>query len=438
MIAAAAASQNPSTEFTHLMHALTKAAPGAIVPGLSRVQRLLAKLDHPERKLPPVIHVAGTNGKGSVIAFLRAIAEAGGFLVHSFTSPWLRTPTEQIAIAGRSLDARTYERLLAQIEAANDGAPLTTFEAETVAALLAFSQNAADLTLIETGMGGLEDATNVVAAPALTIITPIALDHCEFLGDTIAAIAAQKAGILKAHVPAVIGPQRENAADIIEQTARRVGAAVFRHGTDWFAFEEHGRLIYQDKGGLIDLARPALAGRHQIENAATAIAAIRTLSGLGLPEPAIEQGVSSAHWPARLQPLRTGPIVQALPKGSEIWLDGGHNPHAATAIAAFLAERQRRTPLALTLVAGMRANKDMQSFFAALPSNARFFVTAAPEDTRAAAPQALVSAAKAAGIEAKPVRLDEIPKALAALKEPQRLLICGSLALCGAILANHA
>jgi dihydrofolate synthase/folylpolyglutamate synthase len=430
----------PCLRSAALMQALTRNAPARIALGLSRIQALLARLDHPERRLPPVIHVAGTNGKGSVIAFLRAMLGAGGYVVHSFTSPPLHTPADQIMCAGETLDEDRFATLLAALSAVNGEAPLTAFEAETAAALLAFTQAAADMALIETGLGGRDDATNVVARPALTVLTPIARDHGELLGASLAAIAAHKAGIMKPHVPAVVGPQSEEASAVILARAQEIRAPVIRHGTEWIAYSENSRLIYQDEHGLLDLPLPALQGRHQIDNAGTAIAAIRALGGLGLDDAALSRGLTAAHWPARLQCLRQGPLIAALPQGSEIWLDGGHNPHAAAVLADFLAERARKMPMPLALVIGMRATKDADGFFKAFAAlKPKLITLTIPNDERAATADALMASARQAGLAAEVASsLGDAAARLQAEGTPLRLLICGSLALAGAVLAHHA
>lgn len=430
----------PPSRSAALMQALTRNAPARIALGLGRIEALLARLGHPERKLPPVIHVAGTNGKGSVIAFLRAMLEADGFVVHSFTSPPLRTPADQIVCAGVPLDEERFAALLAALLAVNGDAPLTAFEAETAAALLAFSQTAADVALIETGLGGREDATNVVARPALTILTPIARDHAELLGDSLAAIAAHKAGIMKPHVPAIIGPQTEEASAVLLARARDIRAPAIRHGTEWLAYSENGRLIYQDEQGLLDLPMPALQGRHQIDNAGTAIAAVRALGGLGLDDAALARGLAAARWPARLQYLTEGPLVAALPAGSEVWLDGGHNPHAAVALAGFCEERARKAPMPLALLVGMRASKDAEGFFRAfVPLKPGLVTLTIPGDERAATAEALKVFARRAGLAADTASsLDHAAARLGGARTPVRLLVCGSLALAGAVLAHHA
>lgn len=426
----------PSAE---IMSLITRAAPADIALGLERIQALLTRLNHPEKRLPPVIHVAGTNGKGSGIAYLCAILNAGDFLVHSFTSPPLATSADQIVCAGAPLDEKAFAALLDTIEAANGGAPLTSFEAETAAAFLAFTQHAADIALIETGLGGRDDATNVVVRPALTILTPIAYDHIDYLGQTLAEIAGHKAGILKPHVPVVVGPQADEASRVIAQRAKEVGAALLRYGTEWFVHAENGRLVYQDDGGLLDLPLPALAGRHQIDNAGTAIAAIRALGGLGLGEDILARGLAEARWPARLQCLKRGPLVAALPEGSEVWLDGGHNPHAAAALAEFLAEHTRHTPMPLALLVGMRANKDTLGFFKAFATLKPAVLTLAiPGDGRAASAETLRAAATRAGLASTVAgSFDEVAEILAERRTPVRLLVCGSLALARAVLTHH-
>ncbi len=315
--------------------------PKRIDLSLDRVERLLAALDHPEQKLPPLIHVAGTNGKGSTIAFMRAILEAAGKRVHVYTSPNLVHLNERFRIGreggGKLVDDAALADALAECEAKNGDAPITVFEIETAAAFLLFSRHPADILLLEVGLGGRLDATNVVERPLASVITPVSVDHRDFLGDTIEQIAAEKAGILKRGVPAVIASQVREALAVIERQAGRMKAPLSIAGENWTATEERGRLVYQDNDGLLDLPAPKLYGRHQFENAGTAIAALRT-AGLKLPVAAFEAGMTRVEWPARMQRLAHGRLHALLPPESELWLDGGHNADGGRAVAGALAD----------------------------------------------------------------------------------------------------
>ncbi|MCB1313554.1 MAG: bifunctional folylpolyglutamate synthase/dihydrofolate synthase, partial [Sedimentitalea sp.] len=284
---------------------------------LDRVWRLLAALDHPETRLPPVIHIAGTNGKGSTLAMIRAGIEGAGRVAHAYTSPHLARFHERIRVAGTLISEADLTAVLDECYAANEGAPITYFEITTCAALLAFARTPADYTLLEVGLGGRLDATNVVAAPRLTVITPISMDHEQYLGDTLAKIAVEKAGILKRGVPCVVGPQPEEALEAIEDVAARIGAPLLVHGQHWSVAEERGRLVYQDETGLRDLPLPVLLGAHQVQNAGAALAALRHL---GLGDAAYEAAMRRAEWPARMQRLSAGPLAEAVP-GVELWLD---------------------------------------------------------------------------------------------------------------------
>ncbi|MCB1398942.1 MAG: bifunctional folylpolyglutamate synthase/dihydrofolate synthase, partial [Rhodobacteraceae bacterium] len=287
---------------------------------LDRVERLLAALGHPERDLPPVIHIAGTNGKGSTQAMIRAGLEAMDKRVHAYTSPHLARFHERIRLAGTLISEPALAALLDECDAANEGQPITFFEITTCAAFLAFARSPADYTLLEVGLGGRLDATNVIERPALCIITPVSIDHQQYLGETLPEIAAEKAGILKRGTPVIVGPQPEAALEVIEARAARLGAPVLACGQHWHAFEERGRLVFQDENGLLDLPLPNLPGPHQIQNAGAALAALRTL---GANEAACEAAVTRAEWPARMQRLRRGPLADAA-AGAELWLDGGH------------------------------------------------------------------------------------------------------------------
>ncbi len=335
--------------------------PREIDLSLDRVERLMADLGHPELTLPPVIHVAGTNGKGSATAFMRAMLEAGGRRVHVYTSPHLVRFHERIRLAGRFVDEEELADALIQVEKINDGRPITQFEITTAAAFAIFARHPADVLLLEVGLGGRLDATNIIPRPAATLITPVALDHEKFLGETVTAIAYEKAGILKRNVPAIVGPQSAEALAEIERQGDRVGADLFIANQDWTAHPEGGRLVYQDEDGLLDLPAPRLPGRHQYANAGTAIAALRR-ARFGLEMQDYATGLGTVEWPARLQSLTSGTLVAHLPD-AEIWLDGGHNPAAGLVIAEAMADLEERDPKPLVLIAGMLNTKDPAGFF---------------------------------------------------------------------------
>lgn len=443
-------SENAVNSSDIILERLTKLHPKLIDLSLDRTWRLLGALGHPERALPPVFHIAGTNGKGSVSAYLRAALEAGGHAVHSYTSPHLVRFHERIRLAGRPKSAPISEedlsRLLDECERANDGAPITFFEITTAAALLAFSRAPADALILEVGMGGRLDTTNVVAKPAVAIITPVDLDHQSFLGDTLDLIAAEKAGILKRGVPAVIGPQADEARVVIEMAAERIGAPLLIHGQDFSAHEEAGALVYQDEAGLLDLPLPRLPGRHQIDNAGVAICALRQAGMLPLDRDAIAQGLTDVEWPARLQRLTRGPIFGHLPAGTEVWLDGGHNPAAGRAVAeamADLAQHDRQDePRPLILVCGMLDTKDAGGFlapFRGLAAHAEAISIPGAEASLHAGK--LAEAARQAGLDATPAATLEQAldrAAIAAGRATPRILICGSLYLAGHVLRENS
>ncbi|WP_136683688.1 bifunctional folylpolyglutamate synthase/dihydrofolate synthase [Falsirhodobacter xinxiangensis] len=393
---------------------------------LDRMHRLLAALGHPERNLPPVIHIAGTNGKGSTQAMIRAGLEASGKSVHAYTSPHLARFHERIRLAGELISEPALTALLDECVTANGPDAITFFEITTAAALLAFSRIPADYVLLEVGLGGRLDATNVVD-PVLSIITPVSIDHQQYLGDTLPEIAGEKAGIIKRLTPVVVGPQQPAALDVIEAVAARLGAPVIAHGQQWHAWEERGRMVFQDETGLLDLPLPNLPGPHQIQNAGAALAALRRL-GTGDPEAA----VTRAEWPARMQRLRHGPLVDAAPQ-TELWLDGGHNPAGGEAIAATLARMPKRPT---HLICGMLNTKDIGGYLRPLAAVADSLVavsipgesaTLPAEDTR--------DAALAAGIPA--TTAPSVAEALARIKPQSRVLICGSLYLAGTILREN-
>ncbi|MBP9183863.1 MAG: bifunctional folylpolyglutamate synthase/dihydrofolate synthase [Fuscovulum sp.] len=397
---------------------------------LDRVHRLLAALDHPERRLPPVIHIAGTNGKGSTQAMIRAGLEAAGDRVHAYTSPHLARFHERIRLAGSLISEPALTALLDECVQANGPDEITFFEITTCAAMLAFARTPADWTLLEVGLGGRLDATNVVEKPALTIITPVSLDHEAYLGDTVAKIAGEKAGILKRGVPCVVGPQHPDGLAAIEDRAARLGAPLWVFGQHWTAWEERGRLVYQDENGLLDLPLPNLPGPHQIQNAGAAIAALRLLR-----RGDAEAAVTRAEWPARMQRLRHGPLATSAP-GVELWLDGGHNPAGGEAVAATLA---RMPPRETHLICGMLNTKDVRGYMRPLaPQATRLWAVSIPAEKNTLPAESTRDAARDAGIPAEAA--GSVAGALAAIAatNPQaRVLICGSLYLAGQVLRDN-
>jgi dihydrofolate synthase/folylpolyglutamate synthase len=418
--------------------------PKLIDLSLDRMWRILNALQHPERHLPPVIHVAGTNGKGSTIAFMRAILEAAGLRVHVYTSPHLVRFNERFRLGAPGEGALVSDEVLAgalaECERANAGEPITMFEITTAAGLLLFARNPADVLLLEVGLGGRLDATNVIETAAATVITPVSIDHTEFLGPTVKDIAAEKAGILKRGVPAIVAHQEAQVLSVIERAARKVDAPLAVSGEQWRAHEEAGRLVYADDEGLLDLPMPRLMGRHQIENAGTAIAALRFSRAFPVSPAAIEAGISGADWPARMQNLSTGRLLPLLPAGSELWLDGGHNVAGGMAIAAALAELEERAPRPLVLVVGMLGTKDTDGFLACFSDLARHVFTVpvpaeiarTPEEVAASARDVGLAAEATAGIEDALARVSALN-----LEMPPRVLITGSLYLAGAVLAAN-
>lgn len=409
--------------------------PRVIDLSLGRITGLLADLGHPEKHLPPVIHVAGTNGKGSLIAYLRAMLEAAGKRVHVYTSPHLVRFNERIRLAGQLIADDALEAVLEEVERVNAAKPMTEFEMITAAAILAFARTPADVLLLETGLGGEFDATNIIADPVLTAITPIDFDHMEFLGDTLARIAVAKAGIMKPGAPCVAGPQRPEALAVLEARAATLGIPLIRRGRDFDVEPSTTGFRYRDAAGAVDLPLPALPGTHQIANAATAVACLRALPALGVDTAALAQGLRQVDWPARLQRLARGPLVDLL-GGRALWLDGGHNPHCAAAVAAFIRER---APGPVRLVVAMKANKDLSGFlrpFVGLVAGVTGI--AIPEDAYCHPPEAIAAAAAALGLPSAVA-----PDAEAAVRDISRdagtaeVFIVGSLYLAGAILADH-
>ena len=424
---------------------LTALHPKRIDLSLDRMWRILDALGHPERGLPPVIHVAGTNGKGSTIAFMRAILEAGGLRVHVYTSPHLVRFNERFRLGatggGALVSDDELTEALADCERANADAPITVFEITTAAGLLLFARHPADALLLEVGLGGRLDATNVVEHPLATVITPVSFDHAEHLGETIAAIAAEKAGILKSGAAAIVGAQPREALAAIERRAARIKVPVRVAGEDWTATEERGRLVYQDDAGLLDLPAPKLYGRHQFENAGVAIAAVRAVGELNIPATAFETGIAPADWPARMQRLSQGRVAALSPVGGELWLDGGHNADGGRAIANALADLEERVSRPLILVVGMLATKDCESFlknFAGLAQ--RVVAVPIPHQEKSWPPDVIADIARSIGIPAR--SSTDINSALAAIRgfdlnPPPRILITGSLYLAGEVLAAN-
>jgi dihydrofolate synthase/folylpolyglutamate synthase len=392
--------------------------------------------------LPPVVHVAGTNGKGSTVAFMRAILEADGKRVHAYTSPHLVRFNERIRLAapggGRLVDDAVLVETLAECERANAGESITFFEITTAAAFLLFSRHPADVLLLEVGLGGRLDSTNVIAHPRVSTITPISHDHADHLGDTLEKIATEKAGIIKRGAPVVVSPQAGEAMQVIERLAERLRAPLYACGQAWMASEEHGRLVYQDDDGLLDLPAPKLPGRHQFVNAGTAIASLR-VAGFKLPVSAYEAGLLKADWPARMQRLTQGKLAQLAPAGSEIWLDGGHNPDGGRAIAATLADIEERVPRPLVLIVGMLATKDFAGYLRNFSGLARhLYAVPIPKADKPLSPEVIAQTAREVGLAAE--ISPDIPAAMAAtgklqLGMPPRILICGSLYLAGDVLA---
>jgi dihydrofolate synthase/folylpolyglutamate synthase len=412
--------------------------PSLIDLSTGRIERLLAALDHPERRMGPVIHVAGTNGKGSTTAYIRAIAEAAGLRVHVLTSPHLVRFAERIRVNGRLLADDAFPALIDQVEAANRGQPISFFEITTALAFQAFAQAPADLCLVEVGLGGRFDASNVFAAPAVSVITPVALDHLEMLGPDLARIAWEKAGVIKAGRPVVVARQPDEALAVIAREAEALDAPMTLIGRDVDAWEDRGRLAVQLGDRLLDLPAPSLAGAHQFANAGLATAAVLAFGDRRIDEPAIARGVSSAVWPGRFQRLTKGPLAErAGARGADLWLDGAHNPHAAGALAATVEGLAARDGRPAALIVGMLGRKDARGFFDAFQAlGPKVFATAfdSPSATPAAA---LFEAASAAGLQAE--AMDGVEQALEQVLSVSgpapHVVICGSLHFIGEVLA---
>ena len=412
--------------------------PKKIDLSLERLGRLLDSLGRPQDRLPPVIHVAGTNGKGSTVAVLRAIAEAAGFRAHVYTSPHLVRFVERIRLAGELITEPHLAEVLDRVERANAGLPITFFEITAAAAFVAFAETPADVCILEVGLGGEFDATNVIETCRVAAIAPIDFDHAEFLGTDIRVIAAAKAGIIKPGRPVVSARQREAAEAVIEARAEALGAPLQLMGRDFDAYAQAGRMVFQGEDRLYDLPPPSLAGEHQVENAGLAVAAALAFGGPMAEEAAIAKGVSSAEWPARLQHLTRGPYGEkAASRGSDLWLDGTHNPHGARALARALEAMAARDGRPVALVMGILGNKDAAGMFEAFrPLNPRVYTVPSPSEA-GAAPDALAAAARSVGLEAQPFEtvMAGLEAALAQEGPAPHVIICGSLYLAGEVLA---
>ncbi|MEQ8226916.1 MAG: folylpolyglutamate synthase/dihydrofolate synthase family protein [Rhodospirillales bacterium] len=432
---------DPSAQCDEILARLLTLHPKVIDLSLDRVHRLLDRLGNPERNLPPVVHVAGTNGKGSVIAVLRSVLEAAGQRVHAHISPHLVHFNERIRLAGELIPDSDLQALLEECEDANGGEPITFFEITTGAALLAFARNPADVLILETGLGGRLDATNVVEKPLLTAITPISLDHQQFLGDTIEEIAAEKAGILKPGVPCVVGPQRPSVLQVLDDRADAVGATVLAHGRDWMAEPaDDGRGFFLTLGGQTsEYPASALVGRHQLINAAQALACLDAMEGFRAKPGQVLRGLAGAHWPARLQQLTKGPLISRLAPGWSLWLDGGHNAAAGAVIADHARDAWGEKPL--HLICGMINSKDPAAFLEPLASVAASITgVAIPGETNTLPAEDIAAAGTGLGLAA--TTAPSVQAALWGLLDreqgPQRVLICGSLYLAGTVLRDNA
>ncbi|TCD16709.1 bifunctional folylpolyglutamate synthase/dihydrofolate synthase [Oricola cellulosilytica] len=415
---------------------------------LDRITRLLARLDNPQKRMPPVIHIAGTNGKGSCAALCRALLEASGRSVHVHTSPHLVRWHERYRIGrahgpGEFVDDAVFADAIRRVADANGGEQITVFEILTAVMFVLFSEHSADAAIVEVGLGGRFDATNVIDDPAVSVIMPIGLDHEAYLGDRIELIAMEKAGIMKPGRPVVIGFQDNDIArEVLADAAGRLGCPAAVYGQDFYAYEEHGRMAFQSDIGLMDLPMPRLAGRHQISNAAAALAAV-SAAGFDIAHDAAEQAMENVQWPARMQRLTDGNLVALLPEGSELWLDGGHNPHAAQMIAEALANMQDRAERPVFLVTGMIDTKDARGYFRAFEGMVRHvFTVPVPESDAGIDPKTLAEDALEAGLSAQPMEnVAEVLRLLGEgwnrLEPAPRVLIGGSLYLAGGVLRDN-
>lgn len=404
---------------------------------LVRITRLLAELGHPEQKLPPVIHVAGTNGKGSTIAYMRAFLEAAGQKVHVYTSPHLVHFRERIRLAGTLVTDKQLNAALEHCEEVNAGRPITYFEITTAAAIYLFAQEPADYLLLEVGLGGRFDATNVIDHPLGAVITPVSIDHVEFLGSDLAGIAREKAGILKRGAAAVVARQDEAALAAIADEAQKLGVSPYYAGQDFDGYQQNGRLVYHDEDGLLDLPPPKLLGPFQFDNAALAIAAVRHFK-LPVSAEQIAQGLGQVDWPARMMPLKIGVLRKLLSAEHELWLDGGHNAAGGGVVADALRQMQRQNPRPLVLIMGTFANKDAKGFlnhFGDMPQ--QVLTVRIPGERASWSARQLADLAQAQGLTARPMRSIKSALAEAAKIDGARVVICGGLYLAGHVLEQN-
>lgn len=417
----------------HILERMMALHPKVIDLTLDRMWRLLQKLGNPQNDLPPVIHIAGTNGKGSTQAMIRAGLEAAGKRVHAYTSPHLARFHERIRLAGTLIAGDHLSMILDECYEQNGGETITYFEITTAAAILAMARTPADYTLLEVGLGGRLDATNVIDNPLLSIITPISIDHEQFLGDTLAKIAGEKAGIIKKMCPVIVAPQPDEALDVIEQTANRNHAPLIAYAQHWQIDTERDGLIFHDDNGVVQLPRPNLPGAHQFENAGTAVAALRQL---GFGNEVCEAALTQAHWPARMQKLQSGPVIDIAPN-AEIWLDGGHNPAAGRALGHHLSQLPKRPTY---LICGMLNTKDIAGYLSPMAAHVEKLVAVSiPGELNTLPAEDTAAAAQQAGILSE-TAVDVITAAgdIAKTDPDARILICGSLYLAGNILRSHA
>ena len=430
-----------------IIERLSETYPAGFDLSLNRVRGLLQRLGDPQRDCPPFFHVAGTNGKGSTIAFLRAMLESAGYSVHTHTSPHLVRYNERFRLAtgaGKSafVDDDTFAQALLRVERVNDGEAITVFELLTATAFVLFSSHPADYTLLEVGLGGRLDATNVIDQALVSIITPISLDHKSYLGETVEKIAAEKAGIIKRNSPVVVGPQiSDRVHDVIDYAAARAHTDISVHGTDWMATTESGRFIFQDEEGLLDLSMPKLRGRHQIVNAGAAIKAIRA-ANISIENDAIDEAFQNVQWPGRMQKLNSGPLVEQIMDGAEVWLDGGHNPDAGTAISAAMADLEDLVSRPLYMIVGMLNTKEAGDYFRPFGDLVRHIFTVPLSHTpNFIPPDDLANIATNAGLSAQP--MTSVEEAIASINQepdldnPPRILISGSLYLVGEVLERN-
>ncbi|HKU05916.1 MAG TPA: folylpolyglutamate synthase/dihydrofolate synthase family protein [Bradyrhizobium sp.] len=440
-----ATAAHPAAPLDAVIARLSALHPVKIDLSLDRMHRVLERLGNPERKLPPVIHVAGTNGKGSTIAYLRAMMEAANLRVHIFTSPYLVRVNEcfRLGRAGGGVLVGDDEltAALERCERANAGAPLTVFESKTAAAFCLFAEHPADVVLLEVGLGGRLDSTNVIDKPLASVITPVSMDHTDFLGNTLTSIAGEKAGIIKRGAPVVSADQADEVMAVIEAQANRLRAPLFAANQQWHVGIERGRLVYQDDRGLMDLAAPKLFGRHQFDNAGLAIATLRATDAFRISHAAFEAGIIGAEWPARMQRLSSGRLIELAPAGAEIWLDGGHNAEGGRVAAAALGDLEERVPRQLVIIAGMMGNKDAGGFLANFAGQTRHIIAVPIPDTdNAMPPDRLADAARLLGMRVEIAEgVEAALRSLAKLayETPPRILIAGSLYLAGHVLAAN-